>query len=357
MKISLKWINLSITCLTLAACSHYKDQPKNSDVSRAIAQVTNGNETGNKEVDIYELFKSGKYSCSLEEGERHIGPCQYPTLSEVKAFRDDFLKDKDARSKKLNGDIKEIMASADAIERQAKDFYSKNGENTFSQAYMQLSKDIRVSYEVVRLKEILDLVGESSIYVASLDKLSKFLKTWDARVDLPEEEKEILKRQKYLELITDENFMVSIARSKYYVEDIFKEKSLLSYLDFDFDKYIDVEDCDTIKKSIYAVTKVFPARPFNPEEGMNPVKDWQFYAKALHGPNGRPLTVTCQKAKAFSSESSKYESKNHRLIISYKKFTDVTLPGNGGDLNFHFDKEFKTPSAQEYRKVLKSSMK
>jgi hypothetical protein len=356
MKNSSKTIQFFSLCLVVASCSHNKIA-ENDDLktlikpARFVAQE--------EKADAYSLFWGGIYSCKPQESNNHSEECRYPTSEEIQNLKKDFLKDKEKRVTQIKADLKKIADFKSTITRLAHDFYSKNGENTFTQAYLQYANDIDMSYEVVSRKEGLQLVSENSIYMVALDKLDKFLKTMDARVDLQAEELSMIKKQKYLAFIKDSDFLVSIARAEHYVEDIFKplyQETLLD-INFDFNKYLEIDSCDEIESTSYATRKIFSKTPMNKDNTVNPVKDWKFFSKILHGQNGRPMIVTCEKVKGLKSIGSKYNAKNHQLVINYKLKKSLQMPMPGTDRDSFIDKNIQSPTSEEYIEVLKNSLK
>jgi hypothetical protein len=340
----------------MASCSHNKivenDSLKNSvKLARFVAQE--------EKIEAYQLFRGGIYSCTPQESNNHSEECRYPTSAEIQSLKNDFLKDKDKRVAQIKADLKKLADFKSSIIRLAHDFYSKNGENTFTQAYLQYANDIDKSYEVVSRKEGLQLVSENSRYMASLDKLEKFLKTMDARVDLAPEELSMIKKQKYIALIKDLDFLVSIARAEHYIEDVFSPYHQESLFDikFDFNKYLEIDSCDEIEFSPYATREIFSEIPMNKGNTVNPVKDWKLFSKILHGQNGRPMIVTCEKSKGLKSIGAKYNVKNHQLVINYKMKKSLQMPMPGTDRDSFIDKNIQSPTSKEYIEELKNSLK
>lgn len=356
MKTSSKTIQIFSLCLVVASCSHNKlvenDVLKNSaKPSRFVAQED--------KIEVYELFRGGIYSCTPQESNNQSEECRYPTSEEIQSLKKDFLADKDKRVAQIKADLKKLIDFKASIIRLAHDFYSKNGENTFTQAYLQYANDIDKSYEVVSRKEGLQLVSENSIYMSSLNKLEKFLLTMDARTDLSLEELSIIKKQKYIALIKESDFLVSIARAEHYIEDIFSSHQQESMLEvkFDFNKYLEIDSCDEIESGSYATRKIFSETPMYKDNSINPINDWKIFAKILHGQNGRPLIVTCEKVKGFKSIGSKYSAKNHQLVINYKMKKSLQMPMPGTDRDSFIDKNIESPTSKEYIEVLKNSLR
>lgn len=228
----------------------------------------------------------------------------------IQSLKKDFLTDKDKRVAQIKADLKKLSDFKASIIRLAHDFYSKNGENTFTQAYLQYANDIDKSYEVVSRKEGLQLVSDNSIYMAPLDKLEKFLKTMDARTDLSPEELSMIKKQKYIALIKESDFLVSIARAEHYIEDIFSPYHQESMLEvkFDFNKYLEIDSCDEIENVTYATRKIFSETPMHKDNTINPVNDWKILQKFFMVKTADQWSWLVRKVKGL---------KSYRLKVQY----------------------------------------
>lgn len=308
-----------------------------------------------------------KYACytsgSFENGS--LQKCDLPTPEETIAIRESFLKTVEIRQ----AELLKVIEKKDNYRNSLLEIIQNTNEGYFTSKYLELIEHLEEdsesnlryffnqkerSYSVKGISDVIQGIGESSIYIEELNKIIEIVSSDLSRKQMEKAYYELINDwQKPLRLIS-----VQLRATKNYIAEAMKENLMSNSITFEKGLTYS-KRCKNMEQYRGWEEIVFRTKEFSWDRGgFDVIENSETIRKILQGGrNGNPLHIECKKVNKYENISLRYDNVNHILTIPYFITRKMNWPLTSGNIGFEFHRKTNNAGPDMIRNFLKEELK